>query len=124
MPVLAAGYRFGPYEIIQPLGAGGMGEVYRAVDQRLGRTIAIKLLPDAIRSVPEAVERFRREARSASMLNHPHIVTIHDIGECEQGFYIRSEEHTSELQSPVQLVCRLLLEKKKQNYLTYLPQAL
>ena len=91
MPSLQRGHRLGPYEIIEPLGSGGMGEVYRAADPRLGREIAIKLLPDTSRSVPEAVERFRREARSASMLNHPHIVTIHDLGECEQGLYIAME---------------------------------
>lgn len=89
--LLSSGTRLGPYEILTQIGAGGMGEVYKAVDPRLGRTIAIKLLPDSSRSVPEAVERFRREARSISLLNHPHIVTIHDIGDSEAGIFIAME---------------------------------
>src|SRR5207244_8057382 len=78
---LTAGSRLGPYEIISPLGAGGMGEVYRARDTRLGREVAIKVLPAAVSANPERLRRFETEARSASALNHPHIVTIHDIGE-------------------------------------------
>src|SRR5262249_604511 len=77
---LPAGTRLGPYEIAAPLGAGGMGEVYRATDTRLGRTVAIKVLPDGIDVGPLTLERFQREARAASALNHPNICTIYDVG--------------------------------------------
>jgi len=77
---LAAGTRLGPYEIVAPLGAGGMGEVYRARDTRLEREMAIKVLPEAVSFDPERLKRFEKEAKSASALNHPNIVTIHDIG--------------------------------------------
>jgi eukaryotic-like serine/threonine-protein kinase len=77
---LAAGTKLGPYEIQQPLGAGGMGEVYRARDTRLGRDVAIKVLPSHLSSNPDLKQRMEREARSISSLNHPHICTLHDIG--------------------------------------------
>ncbi|MGH9368189.1 MAG: protein kinase domain-containing protein [Thermoanaerobaculia bacterium] len=77
---LAVGTRLGPYEILSPLGAGGMGEVYRARDTRLGREVAVKVLPDEVAADPERRRRFEGEARAASALNHPSIVTIHDIG--------------------------------------------
>ena len=77
---LAAGTRLGPYEIVGPLGAGGMGEVYRATDTRLDRVVAIKVLPDGVTASPQTLERFQREARAASALNHPNICTIHDVG--------------------------------------------
>ncbi len=77
---LMSGAKLGPYEIIAPLGAGGMGEVYRARDTRLGREVAIKVLPDEVAADPERRRRFEGEARAASALNHPSIVTIHDIG--------------------------------------------
>jgi Tol biopolymer transport system component len=70
----------GPYEILAPLGAGGMGEVYRARDARLSREVAIKVLPAAVASDPERLKRFEKEARAASALNHPSIVTIYDVG--------------------------------------------
>jgi eukaryotic-like serine/threonine-protein kinase len=77
---LAAGTKLGPYEIQAPLGAGGMGEVYRARDTRLGRDVAIKVLPSHLSSNPDLRQRMEREARSISSLNHPHICTLHDIG--------------------------------------------
>jgi Tol biopolymer transport system component len=77
---LSAGTRLGPYEILAPLGAGGMGEVYRARDARLEREVAIKVLPEALSFDQERLQRFEKEAKSASALNHPNIVTIHDIG--------------------------------------------
>src|SRR5436309_9764409 len=77
---LTSGTKLGPYEIQSPLGAGGMGEVYRAIDTRLDRTVAIKILPDHLSQSPEAKQRFDREARAISSLNHPNICTLHDIG--------------------------------------------
>ena len=77
---LAAGTKLGPYEIQAPLGAGGMGEVYRARDTRLGRDVAIKVLPAHLSSNPDLRQRMEREARSISSLNHPNICTLHDIG--------------------------------------------
>ncbi len=77
---LSAGTRLGPYEILAPIGAGGMGEVYKAKDTRLDRTVAIKVLPEHLAKDPERRERFEREARAVSSLNHPHICTLHDIG--------------------------------------------
>ena len=77
---LEAGSRLGPYEILAPLGTGGMGEVYRARDSRLGREVAIKVLPANLGSDSERLRRFEKEARSASALNHPNIVTVYDIG--------------------------------------------
>ena len=77
---LQAGTTLGPYEIQAPLGAGGMGEVYKARDTRLDRTVAIKVLPAHVASDPDLKARFEREAKTISSLNHPHICTLHDIG--------------------------------------------
>ena len=77
---LPSGHRLGPYEIVAPLGAGGMGEVYRARDTRLGRDVAVKVLPQHLSSNPEVRARFEREAKTVSSLNDPHICTLHDIG--------------------------------------------
>jgi serine/threonine protein kinase len=78
---LTLGTRLGPYEIVAPLGAGGMGEVYRARDTRLDRTVAIKVLPSHLSSDPARRQRFEREAKTISSLNHPHICTLHDVGQ-------------------------------------------
>ncbi len=88
---LAVGSRLGPFEILSPLGAGGMGEVYRARDSRLGRDVAVKVLPVELASDADRRKRFEQEARSASALNHPNIITIHDIGSSDSAFYIAME---------------------------------
>src|SRR5262245_1807853 len=87
----APGTSLGPYEILAPLGAGGMGEVYRARDPRLGRAIAIKVLPAAVSGDAERLARFEREARSVAALNHPHIVTIHSIEEANGVHFLTME---------------------------------
>src|SRR5574340_486448 len=80
---LNPGTKLGPYEILSPLGAGGMGEVYRARDTRLGRDVAIKVLPERYARDPQFQQRFEREARAVSSLQHPHICVLHDIGHDE-----------------------------------------
>src|ERR1700747_2804821 len=77
---LTAGTKLGPYEIVSPLGAGGMGDVYRAKDTRLERTVAIKILPAQFSADPVRKQRFEREAKTISSLNHPHICVLYDIG--------------------------------------------
>ena len=88
---LPAGTRLGSYEVLAPLGAGGMGEVYRARDVRLGREVAIKVLPEEVASDARRLARFEQEARSASALNHPNIITIHEVGESDGTAYIAME---------------------------------
>jgi hypothetical protein len=88
---LGPGARLGPYEILAPLGAGGMGEVYRARDARLAREVAIKVLPAGFSSDPERLRRFEQEARAAGALNHPNILTVHDAGHHEGAPYVVSE---------------------------------
>jgi dipeptidyl aminopeptidase/acylaminoacyl peptidase len=88
---LTSGSRLGPYEILAPLGAGGMGEVFRARDTRLGREVALKVLPEALARDRERLSRFEQEARAASALNHPNIVTIHDIGSEGETAFIAME---------------------------------
>ena len=78
---LAPGTRLGPYEVTASIGAGGMGEVYKAADTRLGRVVAIKVLPEHLAGDPDRLARFEREARTISSLNHPHICALHDVGE-------------------------------------------
>jgi serine/threonine protein kinase/Tfp pilus assembly protein PilF len=85
------GERLGHYQILSRLGAGGMGEVYLARDGRLGRNVALKLLPVQFYSDPDRVRRFEREGRAASALNHPNIITIHDFGEVDGVYYIATE---------------------------------
>src|SRR5215472_3113426 len=77
---LTAGTKLGPYEIVSAIGAGGMGEVYRARDTRLDRTVAIKILPEHLSSNPQFHERFEREAKAISSLSHPHICPLYDVG--------------------------------------------
>jgi hypothetical protein len=85
---LASGARLGPYEILSALGAGGMGEVYRARDIRLDRIVAIKVLRDALSVDPQFRERFDREARTISQLDHPHICVLYDVGQQEATTYL------------------------------------
>ena len=105
---ITAGTRLGPYEIVTPLGAGGMGEVYKARDTRLERTVAVKVLPQHLSSSPDVRQRFERESKTISQLSHPHICALYDVGNQDGVEYLvmeylegetRSEEHTSELQS-------------------------
>src|SRR6201993_4200312 len=88
---LTSGTKLGPYEIESLLGAGGMGEVYRAHDSRLNRTVAIKVLPSSFSTDRERLQRFAQEARAAAALNHPNILSIFDIGEEQGAPYIVSE---------------------------------
>ena len=86
--MLAPGSRIGPHEIVAPLGAGGMGEVYRAHDGRLGRDVAVKVLPPALAADPDRLKRFEQEARAAGALSHPNLLTVFDVGLHEGGPYI------------------------------------
>ena len=88
---LTAGTRLGSYEIRSPLGAGGMGEVYRAHDPKLGRDVAIKVLPEAVARDPDRLARFEREARSLAALNHPGIVTIFAVEEADGTRFLAME---------------------------------
>ncbi len=88
---LTAGTKLGPYDIESMLGAGGMGEVYRARDARLNRTVAIKVLPASFSADTDRMQRFVQEARAAAALNHPNILSIFDIGEADGAPYIVSE---------------------------------
>src|SRR5579864_5846539 len=87
---LDAGAKLGPYEILAPIGAGGMGEVYHALDTKLNRPVAVKLLSEELADAAGR-RRFQREAQTASSLNHPHIVTVHDAGEIEGRQYLVTE---------------------------------
>ena len=87
----ASGSRLGPYEILSPLGAGGMGEVYRARDSRLKRDVAIKVLPASFAEDADRLGRFEQEAQAAGSLNHPNILAIYDVGTHEGSPYLVSE---------------------------------
>src|SRR5882724_961308 len=88
---LASGIKLGPYEIHSPIGAGGMGEVYRARDARLNRDVAIKILPASFSRDPDRLQRFAQESRAAAALSHPNILSIYDIGEANGAPYVVSE---------------------------------
>lgn len=88
---LASGVHLGAYEVVALIGAGGMGEVYRSRDTRLGREVAIKVLPGAFAADPERLARFQQEARAAAALNHPNILAVHDLGTHDGAPYIVSE---------------------------------
>jgi len=87
---LAPGMRLGPYEIVAPLAAGGMGEVYRARDTRLERDVALKVLPDEVSSDAERRARFEREAKAVAALSHPNILAIHDVGDGRSIAYLEA----------------------------------
>ena len=88
---LAAGTRLGPYEIVGKIGEGGMGEVYKARDTRLDRAVAIKVLPSALAADPQRRARFEREAKAIAALNHPHICTLHDVGDHDGSLFLVME---------------------------------
>src|SRR5438552_13778868 len=88
---LMTGTKLGPYEIVAAVGAGGMGEVYRARDTRLGRDVAVKVLPSSFSADSDRLHRFEQEACAASALNHPNILIVHDIGTHDGSPYIVSE---------------------------------
>src|SRR2546422_681808 len=88
---LSVGTKLGPYEVLSPIGAGGMGEVYKARDTRLDRTVAIKVLPERIAKREDRRARFEREARAVASLNHPHICVLHDIGNQDGAGYMVME---------------------------------
>src|SRR6266581_6760207 len=88
---LSSGTRLGPYEILSPLGVGGMGEVYRARDPRLGREVAIKVLPAAFSADRDRLRRFEQEAKAAGSLNHPNITAVYDVGSVDGAPYVVSE---------------------------------
>ena len=88
---LPTGARLGPYEILGQIGSGGMGEVYRAKDARLGREVAIKVLPASFSQDADRLRRFEQEAKAAGVLNHPNITAVHDIGTHEEAPYVVQE---------------------------------
>src|SRR5215831_7047139 len=96
---LASGARLGPYEIVAPLGAGGMGDVYKARDTRLDRTVAIKILADALAGDLQFRERFEREARTISQLTHAHICTLYDVGQHDSSAFLVLEYLQGEVAS-------------------------
>ena len=107
---LSAGDKLGPYEILAPLGAGGMGEVYRAQDTRLKREVALKILPQALAHDPVRRQRFEQEARAVAALNHPNIVAIYDIGSENGVLYIVTELVDGETLNATKLNLRRTLD--------------
>src|ERR1700751_6172543 len=112
---LASGTKLGPYEIVSPLGAGGMGEVYRARDSALGRDVAIKVLPSAFSADADRLRRFKQEAQAAAALPHPNILTIYHVGEHEGAPYIVFELLEGESLRQ-RLQCRALPVRKAVEY--------
>ena len=112
---LAAGTRLGPYEILSPLGAGGMGEVYRARDTRLDRSVAVKVLPAHLSASADVRQRFEREAKTVSQLSHPHICALYDVGQEGETEYLVMELLEGETQelSPITLVTNWTAELEK-----------
>src|SRR6478752_271947 len=88
---VSPGSRLGPYEILAQIGAGGMGEVYRAKDARLGRDVAIKVLPASFSQDADRLRRFEQEAKAAGLLNHPNITAVYDIGDHDGAPYVVQE---------------------------------
>src|SRR5215510_10588398 len=88
---LSPGTKLGPYEILAPIGAGGMGEVYRAKDPRLGREVAIKVLPASFSADADRLRRIEQEAKAAGILNHPNITAVYDIGSADGAPYVVQE---------------------------------
>ena len=88
---LRSGTNLGPYEILSPLGSGGMGDVYRARDPRLGRDVAVKVISESFASDPGRLHRFEQEARAVAAMNHPNILSVHDIGQHNDIHYIVTE---------------------------------
>src|SRR5271157_3433871 len=88
---LSPGTRLGTYEIQAAIGAGGMGEVYRATDTKLGREVAVKILPAEMASDPDRLARFHREARTVAALNHPNVVTLYSVEECDGVHFLTME---------------------------------
>src|SRR5688572_16705195 len=119
---LRAGSRIGPYEILSPLGAGGMGEVYRARDPRLGRDVALKVLPVGSAD-SERLQPFEQEARAAATLNHPNILAVFDIGRQDGSPYIVSELLDGETLRE-RLAGRALPVRKVVEYATQIAHAL
>src|SRR5678809_1198294 len=120
---LAAGTKLGPYEVVAPLGAGGMGEVYRARDPRLQRDVAIKVLPSSLTRDPDRLRRFEQEARAAGALNHPNILAVYDVGSHEGAPYVVAELLEGETLREM-LATGLLPQRKVINYATMLAHGL
>src|ERR1700756_4585536 len=89
--MLAPGTKLGPYEVVGSLGAGGMGEVYRARDPRLGREVAIKVLPASLSSDADRLRRCEKEVRAAGVLNHPNVTAVYDVGSADGAPYVVQE---------------------------------
>src|SRR6202007_3217895 len=121
--ILAVGRRVGPYEILAPLGAGGMGEVYRARDTRLGREIALKILPEFFARESDRLHRFEQEARAVAALNHPNILAVFDIGQHNGSPFLVSELLEGESLRAV-LDCGALPQRKTIEYGVQIAQGL